>query len=664
MAWIFDGGSIHPLLGWYYRWKRKRRAARRAEAAAALVAMDTQPAVTTPKGASVSLAALAEIAQMGLKPRDAWQRPAPPPWLEQVMSGDTMLAMDAACQWDQMQEYALNSSPWSEGLGFLGYAYLAELTQRPEFRRISEIWAAECTRKWIKITGGDPKRVEKLEQLMVSFGVREKFREAIEIDGFFGRGHIFLDFGENEADLNLPLKHLPETITKGSLKNLKVIEAFWVYPLNYGTTKPTRDDFYAPQTWQVYGDRIDNSRLLTFVGREMPDILKPVYMFGGLSLSQMVKPYVDNYIRNRTSIGNLLFSFSTMVLSTNMALMLTDTGAQELMKRVSAYVFGRDNGGLQIIDKETEELTNVSAPLGTTDALLAQSLEQILIPAGIPMVIYAGTTPHGLNASSDGEIRAFYGHIMGYNEKVCTGPLRTLLRVLQLHMDGEIDEGIDFEWIKLWQPTEQEEAEEEAKQVESDCALIDRGVLSADDVRNRLKSDKESPYFGIEIEGDDEATPGAQAAALEEKDEGMADFDERRSASANDATPERPGAGVACFTEDGRVLLVRRSPKLERAPGKWAFPGGGVEDGESTAEAAWREFHEETGIQLPELTEVMHETPEFTTYRHVASAPFTPMLNPEHTAHMWTAPSTLPRNMHPGARAAIKTHLARAILEK
>src|SRR6185503_15589763 len=38
-----------------------------------------------------------------------------------------------------------------EGLAWLGYAYLAELSQRAEYRRISETLAREMTRKWIKL---------------------------------------------------------------------------------------------------------------------------------------------------------------------------------------------------------------------------------------------------------------------------------------------------------------------------------------------------------------------------------------------------------------------------------------------------------------------------------------------------------------------------------
>jgi ADP-ribose pyrophosphatase YjhB (NUDIX family) len=46
---------------------------------------------------------------------------------------------------------------------------------------------------------------------------------------------------------------------------------------------------------------------------------------------------------------------------------------------------------------------------------------------------------------------------------------------------------------------------------------------------------------------------------------------------------------------DGRVLLVRASVR-SNTPGVWTLPGGGIEHGEDPAEAAVREFAEETGL--------------------------------------------------------------------
>lgn len=61
--------------------------------------------------------------------------------------------------------------------------------------------------------------------------------------------------------------------------------------------------------------------------------------------------------------------------------------------------------------------------------------------------------------------------------------------------------------------------------------------------------------------------------------------------------PSVPRVGVGAVVLDaGRVLLVRRGkPPLA---GKWSLPGGMLELGETTAEAARREVAEECGLQI------------------------------------------------------------------
>jgi 8-oxo-dGTP diphosphatase len=68
------------------------------------------------------------------------------------------------------------------------------------------------------------------------------------------------------------------------------------------------------------------------------------------------------------------------------------------------------------------------------------------------------------------------------------------------------------------------------------------------------------------------------------------------------SVPELPHpiAAVAVVTLcDGQVLLVRRDKEPYR--GKWSFPGGSIEPGETSRQAAWREALEETGIQVEVL---------------------------------------------------------------
>ena len=55
-----------------------------------------------------------------------------------------------------------------------------------------------------------------------------------------------------------------------------------------------------------------------------------------------------------------------------------------------------------------------------------------------------------------------------------------------------------------------------------------------------------------------------------------------------------PGASALIFDQStGNVLLTRRQDN-----GRWCLPGGGMDPGESAAEACIREVFEETGLEV------------------------------------------------------------------
>lgn len=407
----------------------------------------------------------------------------------------------------------------AEGQAFLGYPLLAELAQRPEYRRISETIAGEMTSKWIKIVakGEEDKSdwISKIEEEFERLKVKDVFREAAEQDGFFGRGHIFIDLGADDpAELRTPIgdgknRASRAKIGKGAIKALRTVEAVWCYPTQYNAIDPLKDDWYKPQNWFVMGKEVHASRLLTIIGREVSDLLKPSYSFGGLSLSQMARPYVDNWLETRQAVNDIIRAFSVMVLSTNMAEKLsTNPAGDDLFLRAEFFNKLRDNRGLFMIDKDQESFENVSAPLSGLDALQAQSQEHMASVSGIPLVKLLGIQPAGLNASSEGEIQSFYDWIHSSQEKLFRSPLETILAMVQLSLFGEVDDQITFEFESLWEMTDKDKAEIENIEAQTDVLLVGEGIISTEESRRRIANDKHSSYPGLDPEDAPEPVAG------------------------------------------------------------------------------------------------------------------------------------------------------------
>ncbi|MBN1344602.1 MAG: NUDIX domain-containing protein [Phycisphaerae bacterium] len=65
---------------------------------------------------------------------------------------------------------------------------------------------------------------------------------------------------------------------------------------------------------------------------------------------------------------------------------------------------------------------------------------------------------------------------------------------------------------------------------------------------------------------------------------------------------------VAVVCKDGRILSIRRPDAIELG-GRWCFPGGAVEQGESQAEALVREVREEVGLDVEAVEKLWEWSP-------------------------------------------------------
>ncbi len=391
------------------------------------------------------------------------------------------------------------------GAGFPGFQYLAMLSTRAEFRAFATTLSTELTREWIDFTSeendGDDSQ-DKIKAIRDEFDrlkVQEVIQRSAMHDCYYGRGQIFIDI--DSQDRSLPLILDPRTIVKGSLKSVSTVEAVWTTPSAWNAIDPAAPDFYKPRGWFMLGQNVHASRLLTVVTRELPDILKPAFNFSGMSLSQLAEPYVDNWLRTRQSVSDLINIFSITVLKTPMSQVLQggdDNGS--LFARADLFTALRSNKGLMLLDKEYEDLMQINTPLSGLSELQSQSQEHMASVSKIPTMILTGISPTGLNASSEGEIRSFYDNIKAQQNTFWRMPIETILKVVQLSLFGEIDPRIGIKFNPLYQMTPKEIAEIREAKSRTDCAYVDHAVLGSDEIRTNLADDPESGYQGIDAE--------------------------------------------------------------------------------------------------------------------------------------------------------------------
>ena len=462
-----------------------------------------------------------KIPKLAMDAADAWK----------TYAMDDVGAITAGAGWIGGSGQNYYASAYAEGQEWLGYAVLALLAQRPEYRIMVSTVATEMTREWISFKSKSEdksehvrKRIEQIEERLRELKFRGVMEAANANDGFQGRGQVYVDTGhpDDRDELRLPL----DTTTREGLRAIRAkygvgkfitrlgaIEPMWCYPAAYEASDPLKADWYKPDLWWVMGKEVSRDRLLTFVGNPVPDVIKPAYSFGGIATTQMAKPYVDFWLRNRTSESDLLNNFSLRVLATDMDVTTADEGS-ELFDRARALNVMADNQGVLLINKMSEEFDIRQTSLGGVSDITKQSMERLTIPSQMPIVKFFGNQPSGLNADSEGVIRMWYDTVKARQEDRNRDVIQRVVDLVQLELFGEIIDDIVFDFKDLWQLDAAGKAAiqlTKAQVIETDIAS---GVISPEEGRLARAKDGDSPYEGLDLEASE--APGEE---IEEEQE-------------------------------------------------------------------------------------------------------------------------------------------------
>jgi phage-related protein (TIGR01555 family) len=498
------------------------------------------------------------LARIKQKKHQLWLNPLTPnSQFIPPMPKQAKLAMDSAfSEFDPVSTWAGNTLPFTtpEVTVFPGYVYLAALANRAEYRRIAEIIAQEMTRKWIRLTSTstDDDKTERIKQLddeLKRLDVQHHFRMLAYQDAVFGRSHLYLDVGTDPDDRDELRTSIGNgrdrtsaiKVGKGKLERLKTIEAFWVYPQHYEATNPLRHNFYEPTDWFVQGIGVHSSRLLKFVSRPVADIWKPSFFFGGTGVLLLAEPYVQNRLRTRQSVSDLVHAFSVWGLETDLSTSLSE-GGEETLRRAEAFASLKDNSGIFMVNRDTERFFNVVVPLAGLEGLQAQSQEQMSAVSGVPLIKLLGITPTGLNATAEPEMRSFYESIHSFQELLFRPNLHKLLGFCMLSLWGEIDNDISFEFEPLHQLSELEAAQVRKMEAEIATLNVEAGITSQQEERARLASDPDTEYNALDVEQVPDllteelhglTPPGSPALLVEQEQQEATDGDDSDTGEEN-----------------------------------------------------------------------------------------------------------------------------------
>ncbi|EMR3812576.1 phage portal protein [Proteus mirabilis] len=285
-------------------------------------------------------------------------------------------------------------------------------------------------------------------------------------------------------------------VTKGMYKGIKQIDPQWVTPdlTDANVQDPASMDFYEPTYYVIGGRKYHKSHFIKFVPFPVPNVLKPLYNYFGVSVPERI--YERVYASERTANEAPQLAMTKRLLTIGMA---DVEGMDELTIRqnILEFIEMRDNYGVQTVGKE-DVVQQFDTSLADLDATIMTQYQLVASASNVPATKLLGTTPKGFNSTGEYEEANYREEL----ESIQSNDLEELLQRhydMLMRSDGLPVTEISITWAPLDSPTAVESADIELKEAQTDVALASTGAIDGLDIRKKLASNKASSYYGIEV---------------------------------------------------------------------------------------------------------------------------------------------------------------------
>lgn len=294
----------------------------------------------------------------------------------------------------------------------------------------------------------------------------------------------------------------PDGITPGSYRGIVQVDPYWCIPQldAAASSDPSSPDFYEPTWWVINGKKYHRSHLCVFRNCEVPDVFKPLYQYGGISVPQKIMERVYAAERTANEGPQLAMTKRTLVWNTDVATFMANE--DRAMKHMANWTTYRDNFGVKLIDTE-DQVQQFDTALSDLDETIMTQYQLVAAAANVPATKLLGTTPKGFNSTGEYEESSYHEEL----ETIQSNDLTALVERHHMMVARSIIEPqngippgsltIKIDWAPVDSPTAKEYAEINKLNSETDTALVTAGAIDGMDVRARIKSDPNSGYTGL-----------------------------------------------------------------------------------------------------------------------------------------------------------------------
>ena len=393
---------------------------------------------------------------------------------------------------------------------FIGYQTMAMLAQNWLIAKACDQVGKDAVRKgWSVTSNGSeqlpPEVIDAIRKHDKRLKIKKQIREMLYFGRVFGVRHVMFDIDSQDPEFyEKPFN--PDGITAGSYRGITQIDPYWISPVltEDSANNPASRHFYEPTYWTIQGRKVHRSHLIIFKGTEVPDILKPTYRYGGLSIAQLIFERVYAAERTANEAPQLAQTKRETVLKTDVKKALSNQEAFDTTMQTWANT--RDNYGVRVIGLD-DEATQIETSLADLDATIMTQYQLVASIAGVPITKLLGTVPKGFNATGEYDEASYHETLESLQEAEPTELLdRHYLCLLRSEIEPKfkIRPEITVVWEALDTMTAKEQAEVNEIKARTGQTLVQSGAIDGMDERERITADPKSGYNGLpEIESEE-----------------------------------------------------------------------------------------------------------------------------------------------------------------
>ena len=398
--------------------------------------------------------------------------------------------------------------------GFMGYQCYAILGQNKWISKAICMPVADAMRPGLNFVKEEEdnqseadneesdKIIKMFDKASEKMGFLKKCEQLLIDSRQFGVGYALPIIDDPEYDLSQPFNI--DGIKQGTYKGIKIIDPFWMRPML--TTESAYDvssiNFFEPDFYTIGNNQnIHKSHLIKIIYKEVPDVLKPTYYYGGMSLTQMI--YEQVFLAEKTSIEAPKLVQNKRLLVMNGSLEESVRNTDRFNNRMRAFLEAYNNYGVYLTDIN-QNVQQIETSLVEFPELISTQYLLIAAIAEIPYTKFLATTPKGFNTTGDYETKSYIQMLQTIQQQI-TPLVRRHIDLLSMSLYGK-RQNISFEFNEIDMPSEQENAQVNSLEIQNINSLLESGIISPDEARKWLKMDDNGGFTWI----DDEIPEDAQ----------------------------------------------------------------------------------------------------------------------------------------------------------